>query len=250
MGLFDPFHRRNHTVLPGIGTIHTQGVANAFVGSLSHSFLAEGADKSVAGSVVLGVRIADDGSTHWVVETIDGPDARKRHYDAKPTENDQADFPAEAVAEMRRLSETLEERDPTGWFFDVLQRAERELELVDRARKDLVRTIEHMDELLGDPSQPRQHYVSKAESGLGKGFHRDATDAERAERRAWWERQREKARTGLAAHDRDIGPRTEMLKVVRSSLRSWSGDKGPTRRRPPSQVMAEALDAHFGRMAA
>lgn len=250
MGKFSAINARHHTVLPGIGTVHGEGVADAFVSSISYAFLAEGADKQTAGSVVFGVRIGDDGSTHWVLESIHGPDARKRHHDAPATETDQIDFPREAVAEMRRLSETSEERDPTGWFFDVFQRAEREITLNGRARKDLLGTIGHMNELLADPSKPTEQYVPKKDSGQGKGFYREATEAERAERRAWWQRQLERSRKGLAAHDRDVLPRTEMLKIVYSTLREWSRGKGNAPRPLPSQVMAEALETHFGRKAA
>lgn len=250
MGNFDRFHARNHTVIPGVGAIHTQGVANAYVSSLEHTFLADGAEKPVPGRILFGVRIADDGSTHWVVEEINGPAARRLPYDApRPTESDQTDFPAEAVAEMRRLSETLEERDPTGWFFDVLQRAEDDLKKLDRARADLVRGIEHLGQLLSDPAEPRTHFVSKEECGKDKGFFRDATDDERAARRAWWSDQVARKQAKLVLHDRDLGPRTAMLRAIVRALREWSGSKR-SERRLPSAVVAEAVAALFVPVAA
>jgi len=244
MSNFTPFHARNHTVVPGVGTIHTQGVADAYLDWQEHTFLAEGADAPVAGRILFGLRIADDGSTHWVMDEVNGPATRRLHWsEPKPTERDQADFPPEAVAEMRRLSETLEERDPTGWFFAVHNRAGDELRRLKRERTRLTDGILHIGKLLADPSEPSQHFVTKAQCGRDKGFFRAATDEERAERRAAWKRGLDRDRVNLETHDREKGARTAMLGVIRSALSVWSGVPDSKQRRLPSTVVAEALAA-------
>lgn len=242
MDHFGPLHARNHTVIPGVGTIFTQGVGNAFTSSLEHLFKAEDAERRVMGRVLFGVRIADDGTTHWVVEEITGPSSRRlRHGAPRPTEADQTDFPPEAMAEMRRLSETLEERSPVGWFFDVLHRAEDDLRHLDRKRSDLIRGIEHRDELLRDPDEPRQHFVSKEKSGRDKGFLRSATTAERDARRAEWTEMNRIDRACLSRHDAASGQRTRMLRSIVLALRQWSRIPNDERTRLPSEVMTEAV---------
>lgn len=244
MDYFASFYARNHTVIPGIGTIFTQGVSNAYTSSLEHMFKAEGAEKAVRGRVLFGVRIADDGSTHWVVEEITGPSTRRLAYnDPRPTEADQTDFPAEAMAEMRRLSETYCESSPTGWFFDVLQRAEDDLKHLDREREQIARGIETRTELLADPNEPRRHFVSKEQAGpdATKGFMRASTADERAERRAWWTAENERARARLEAHDAGQGRRTAMLRAIVRDLRIWSNTSPRNQRRSPVDVVAEAV---------
>lgn len=242
MSNFSPFHARNHTIMPGVGTIHTQGVANAYLDWQEHTFLAEDAEKPVAGRVLFGLRIADDGSTHWVMDDVNGPATRRLHWsEAKPTEQDQADFPPEVVAEMRRLSETLEERSPTAWFFAVHNRAGDELRSLKHERTRLFDGIIHLGKLLADPTEPKQHFVTKKESGQEKGFFRDATSEERVERRAAWKRNLERHRTDLETHDREKGPRTAMLGAIQSALSVWSAIPSSEQRLLPSKVVAEAV---------
>lgn len=241
MSYFHPIYARNHTTLPGIGTIHTHSVGStAHTTGIDHYFKAEGADRAITGSVRYAATIAEDGSVAWILAHVHGPSSRRRDWKLpRLTEETQEDFPAEVVSEMRRLSETLEERDPTDWFFHALGAVEMELDRLTARRQESERTIEHLGGLLADASEPRSHFVSAAEAGAPKGHFRIATPEERAERRALWERNLAKARAAIARFDEEKGARVAMLRRMRAALRTWSSSTKP--RRLPSIVLRDAV---------
>src|SRR3546814_19764999 len=72
-----------------------------------------------------------------------GPISRKRDWrEPRLDEETQIDFPPVVIAEMRRISEKLYERDPVAWFFQTIGALDMELDSRLRKEDDLVRTIQ------------------------------------------------------------------------------------------------------------
>ena len=243
MTYFHPIHARNHTVMPGIGKIHTHSVGNtSYTTGLDHYFLAEGAEKPVTGSVRFSAFVDDAGEIAWRFVHAEGPEARKRGWkEPRLTEATQVDFPAEAIVEMRRLSETLQERDQTGWFFHALGAVD--MELRDRVGKqdEIARAIQTLEGLLAKPNEPVNHFVSAAEAGADKGFHRPATPEEKAARRADWTARLANRRVALADLAIEQDDRVALLTRLRTTLRDWSGRKAP--RTSPYDLYRQAIAA-------
>src|SRR3546814_4144872 len=185
MGYFHPIYRDKHTVLPGVGTIHSHSVGNtSHTTGFDHYFLPEGAEKEIPGHVRFSTFIDEDGRIAWRFVYATGPISRKRDWrEPRLDEETQIDFPPVVIAEMRRISEKLYERDPVAWFFQTIGALDMELDSRLRKEDDLVRTIQHLTEMLGKPHEPKQHFVTAEECGLKKGFHRTATPEEREARR-------------------------------------------------------------------
>jgi putative ubiquitin-RnfH superfamily antitoxin RatB of RatAB toxin-antitoxin module len=196
------------------------------------------------GSIRFAAYVADDGTIQWRFVHSTGTNSRKRHWkDAPLTEETQVDFPAAAVAEMRRLSETMHEKPDNAWFFSALGAVDMETEDRVRKERDLQRTVEVLAPLLADPSEPRQHFVPAAEAGTPKGYHRDATAEERAERRAMWTERHDKAVAALAALTEAQADRLAMLRRLKVALHDWSHRKGAAPRPSAYQVYQAAIAA-------
>lgn len=241
MSYFDPIYADQHTVIPGIGKIYTHSVGStAHTTGLDHYFLPENADKPICGHVRFSAAIADDGSVIWECVSIDSPNSRKLHRkDARPTEATQTDYPSEALAEMRRLSETLHDRDPVTWFFHVLSATEISLDALISKRNEYKHTIQQLDSLLSNPLEPIRQFVPSPEPE-GRGHFRPATAKEHADTRAAWRRRENDASKSIIEHDQNFGSRTAMLHRIKSSLRTWA--TFPPELRPlPAQVVADAV---------
>src|SRR3546814_7021671 len=178
MGYFHPIYRDKHTVLPGVGTIHSHSVGStAHPPGFEHYSLPQGAEKEIPRHVRFSTFIDEDGRIAWRFVYATGPISRKRDWrEPRLDEETQIDFPPVVIAEMRRISEKLYERDPVAWFFQTIGALDMELDSRLRKEDDLVRTIQHLTEMLGKPHEPKQHFVTAEECGLKKGFHRTATD--------------------------------------------------------------------------
>lgn len=243
MSYFHPIHARNHTVMPGVGKIHTHSVGNtSYTTGLDHYFLAEGAEKRVAGSVRFSAFVDETGRIAWRFVHVEGPEARRIGWKGpRPTEQTQTDFPAAAIAEMRRLCETLQERDQTGWFFHALGAVD--MELRDRVGKqdEIQRAVDTLARLLADPNEPKKHFVTAEQAGADKGFHRPATTEEKTERRADWTGRLANRRAALAVLTAEQADRVALLTRLRDTLRDWSGRKAP--RTSPYDLYARAIAA-------
>ena len=243
MPYFSPIYAKDHTVLPGIGRIHTHGVGNTrHTTGLDHYFLAEGAEKPVVGSVRFSAHVSETGGIAWRFVHADGPMARKRHWnDPRVTEETQADFPAEVVAEMRRLSETLQKRDQTAWFFHALAAVDIELRGRTDKQADIARTISLLEGLLAKQSEPVKHFVSAEEAGTDKGHHRLATPEEKAARRLDWATRLAAKRIELETLTASQADRVAMLKRLYETLHDWSGRRAP--KANPYDLYAQSMAA-------
>jgi hypothetical protein len=243
MPYFSAIYAKDHTVLPGIGRIHTHGVGNTrYTTGLDHYFLAEGAEKPVTGSVRFSAYVSEEGQIAWRFVHADGPMLRARHWkDPRITEDTQVDFPAEVVAEMRRLSETLQERDQTAWFFHALAAVDMELRGRTDKQADLARTISLLDGLLAKQSEPAQHFVSAEEAGTDKGYHRLATPEEKTARRLDWATRLAAKRDELETLTASQADRVAMLKRLYETLHDWSGQRSP--KASPYDLYAQAIAA-------
>src|SRR3546814_11942739 len=66
MGYFHPIYRDKHTVLPGVGTIHSHSVGRtSHTTGFDHYFLPEGAEKEIPGHVRLSTFVDEDGRIAW-----------------------------------------------------------------------------------------------------------------------------------------------------------------------------------------
>lgn len=163
------------------------------------------------------------------------------------TEDAIPDFPKEVVAEMRRLSETFEQRDPVHFMFHALGAVEMEAERLKRRIEDPKATIAHLTDALRDPAAPRKHFVSAEEAGAEKGHHRESTPEEREERRGKWRETIGRAELKLEGM-RDVEiPRHAMLSDMSRALRAWSNVPRADRREMPSEVLARVRDEHMPR---
>lgn len=243
MSLFSRSNDKKNTVVPGLGTIHSQGVGDTtYVTGLDHQFLAEDADKPVPGVVRFSAYVSDTGEIAWRFVFAEGPLSRAGRWNGpKPAEDTQLDYPAAAVAEMRRLSETLQEREQTSWFFHALGAVDIELRARTDRDKDIRRTISLLEGLLAKQSEPVKHFVSAEEAGQPKGFHRLATADEKAARRLEWSTRLDERRTALETLKVEQDDRVAMLTRLRDTLRDWSGRKAP--RQSPFDLYAQALAA-------
>lgn len=208
---------------PGIGRVYGHSV-----GSCSHTtgfdlfFKAEGADEATRGMVRFVARVAEDGTLVWVFDQASGGTTRDWRL-PKITELEQPYFPPEAMAAMRKVAETLGERDQTAWFFQTIGAIDIELNGLLYERGRLVDTDVHLTGLLEDPSLPKDEFVPKTETE--KGFFRPATDEERAARRTTWQANIERSRRKLAAFDAEKGERIVLLKRLRRSMDGFSKRK-------------------------
>lgn len=243
MGYFHPIYRDKHTVLPGVGTIHSHGVGScAHTTGFDHYFLPEGAEKQIAGNVRFSTFIEEDGSLAWRFVHAIGPISRKRDWrEPRLDEETQLDYPPAVLAEMRRLSETLHERDPVAWFFQTIGALDMELDSRLRKEDDLVRTVQHLTELLANPQEPTKHFVSAEECGLDKGFFRTASPEEREARRDLWRTNLSRAQTRLTALRSNQGERVALLRRLRSSMTGWSKRTGANKSANPFDIYQAAL---------
>lgn len=239
MSYFGSIYADKNQVIPGLGTIHSHCVGStAHTTGHDHYFLADGAEKPVAGSVRFSAFITEDGEIAWRFVHATGPIGRKRHYPLKPFgEHEQQDFPAQAVAEMRRISENLHETDPNAWFFSALGAFSMEIEELEHKLKMLDQSIHHLGVLLAKPQEPENVFVPSDE-GRGKGFYRPATDEERAERRALWGQRVESASAKRDLFLAEKAPRLEMLRQKREALRAWSHQRNP--KQAPHELLQAA----------
>src|SRR3546814_10932515 len=104
--------------------------------------------------------IDEDGRIAWRFVYATGPISRKRDWrEPRLDEETQIAFPPVVIAEMRRISEKLYERDPVAWFFPTIGALDMELDSRLRTEDASLRPIQHLSEILGKPQQPTQHYV-------------------------------------------------------------------------------------------
>ena len=227
MSYFAPIYRDKHVILAGLGTIHSHSVGStAYTTGHDHYFLAEGAEKPVAGSVRFAAKVGETGEIEWRFVHATGANSRKRDWrEPALTEDTQVDFPAAVVAEMRRLSETLHEREPTSWMFHAHGAVDMELRERIGKEDELERSIVILGNLLANPAEPTKHFVPAAESDTGKGFFRPATADETAATRAMWTERREKAFTKLAALKAEQADRIALLKRLGKALSTWAHQK-------------------------
>lgn len=237
MSYFHPIYSDKHTILPGFGKIHSQTVGNtSHTTGYDHYFLADGAEKPHPGLVRFAAYVTEDGQIAWKMISASGATY------SSPSSRDENDtsFPPEVIAEMRRISETLGERSPTGWFFTALSAVQMEIDRLKKPIGDAERAVEHLTLLLSDPNEPRQHFVSAEEAGQPKGFRRDATPAERDERRAMWQRNLNRDTKRLADAHVANDARLAMLKTLERALRNWSMSK-QARGMSPMAIYQKAL---------
>src|SRR3546814_961822 len=114
MGYFHPIYRDKHSVLPGVGTIHSHSVGStSHTTGFDHYFLPEGAEKEIPGHVRFSTFIDEDGRISWrfVYATVS---LFRQHDWPEPRldEATQIDFPPFVNAAMRRISYMLYKRDP------------------------------------------------------------------------------------------------------------------------------------------
>lgn len=224
--------------VPGVGRIY--GYA---VGSCSHTmgfdmcFMAEGADEATRGTVRFSAFVDDDGSLQWRFGGM--TQSMTRDWKLPPvTEHDQPYYPAEAMVAMRRMVETMGERDAFGWYAQTQSAIDIELNGLQRKFDLLVQSDTDLTRLLGDPDQPRQQYVPKKDDPDCKGFMRPATDEERASRRTAWTDNLARARTRLETLRAEKGTRLALLQRLSVSMRGFSRNKGgPT----PMELYALAI---------
>lgn len=231
MTYFSPIYRDKHVILPGLGTIHSHSVGStAYTTGHDHYFLAEGAEKPVSGAVRFAAAVGDDGEIEWRFVMATGPNQRKRHWkDPVITEDTQTDFPAKVIAEMRRLTETMHEREQTSWFFHAHGAVDMELRRREDEEAKLSRSIEILTDLLSNASEPKKHFVPAAESDTGKGYYRDATTDETIAHRALWAKRLDSATTKLATLKSEQTDRIALLKRVGKALSNWAHQKKNSR---------------------
>lgn len=239
MSYFGSIYADKNQVIPGVGTIHSHCVGStAHTTGHDHYFLADGAEKPVMGSVRFSAFITEDGNVAWRFVHATGPVNRKRYYPLKPFgEHEQQDFPSQAIAEMRRISESLHETDRNAWFFSALGAFSMEIEELERKLEMLEQTITHLGALLAKPQEPQTVFVPSIEAG-GKGSHRPASDEERAERRALWSQRVESASTKRDIFLAQKAPRLEMLRRKREGLRTWAHQRNP--KQAPHELLQAA----------
>lgn len=236
-----------YSVLEGFGTIFSQSVGStAHTTAIHHAYIPEGADRAVRGHVSFSSMIDEKGDVAWRYSGSSGKEQDARSWrEPKITEADVPDFPREVVAEMRRLSETFEQRDPVHFMFHALGAVEMEAEKLKRRIEDPRGTIAHLTDALRDPAAPRKHFVSAEEAGAEKGHHRESTPEEREERRGKWRESIERAERKLEGM-RDVEiPRHAMLTDMSRALREWSNVPRAERRELPSEVLARVRDEHM-----
>jgi hypothetical protein len=236
-----------YSVLEGFGTIFSQSVGStAHATAIHHAYIPEGADRSVRGHVSFSAAIDEKGDVAWRYSGSSGKEQDARSWkEPKVTEADVPDFPKEVVAEMRRLSETFEQRDPVHFMFHALGAVEMEAERLKRRIEDPKGTISHLSDALRDPAAPRKHFVSAEEAGAEKGHHRDSTLEEREERRGKWRESIERAEQKLEGmKDMEI-LRHAMLVDMSRALRDWSNVPRTGRSELPSEVLARVRDEHL-----
>ena len=246
MSYFHPIYRNKHTVIPGVGTVHSQSVGSCnYTTGIDHRFLPEGADKEISGHVRFSAYVAESGKLEWRFVSATGPKSRKRDWQApKLSEDTQVDYLPEVIAEMRRLSETLYERDPTGWFFHAVGAIEMELNEYHRKEQDSEVAIAHLTKCLANPAEPKQHFVSAKECGGEKGYCRSATDEERQARRKLWQERIDHHRNRLSSLHSEEGERIALLKRLRQSLTNWSEARSNSQDKPcPLSFYEAAISA-------
>jgi hypothetical protein len=237
---------RNETVLNGFGTIRTESVGStSYTTGLFHTYHPAGADSKAPGHVAFSAKIDEKGELLW---RFDDSNTRARSVpaDERGSETDGIpDHPKEVLAEMRRISETLEQRDPNAYFFQALGALEMESNGLWRAISAQHDTIRHLGKLLGDPREPKEHWVSAQEAGAAKGHHRPTTPEERARSREGWSDSVTKAEARLVAMAPKEIARKAMLDAMVSGLREWSRTRDNMQGMTPSQAMYAARDAHL-----
>lgn len=237
---------RNETVLNGFGTIRTESVGNtSHTTGLFHSYHPAGADRKARGHVAFSAKIDEKGDLVW---RFDDLDTHARYVPAAERGNEAEgipDFPKEVIAEMRRISETLEDRDPNAYFFQALGALRMESNGLGRAISAQHDTIQHLGKLLADPREPKDHWVSAQEAGAAKGHNRPTTPEERTRRREGWSDSVAKAEARLVAMGPKEIARKAMLDAMVEGLREWSRTRANMQDRTPSQAMYAARDAHL-----
>lgn len=237
---------KNETVLNGFGTIRTESVGNtSHTTGLFHSYHPAGAEMKARGHVAFSAKIDEKGELVW---HFDDSNTRARSVPAaeRGSEADGIpDHPKEVLAEMRRISETLEERDQNGYFFQALGALQMESNGLERAISAQHDTIRHLGKLLADPREPKEHWISAQEAGAPKGHHRPTTPEERARSREGWSDSVARAEARLVAMGPKEIARKAMLDAMVSGLREWSRTRANMQDRTPSQAMYAARDAHL-----
>lgn len=224
--------------VPGVGRIHGYPVGScSYTMGFDMCFMAEGAEEPIRGTVRFSAQVAEDGSLEWRFRGMTQSICHDRNL-PPITEHDQPYYPPEAMIAMRRAVETMGERDPFGWYSQTQSAVDMELRDLNREFDLLTQSEETLTALLGDPSQPRDQYVSKKEDPARKGFARPATDEERASRRDTWTRNLERSRSRLKDLRAEKGARLALLQRLSVCMRGFSKIKGgPT----PMELYALAI---------
>src|SRR3546814_8702497 len=95
MGYFHPIYRDKHTVLPGVGTIHSHSVGStSHTTGFDHYFMPEGAEKELPGHVRFSTFIHEDGRIAWRFAYATGPISRQREgREPRPAAETPNEFP-------------------------------------------------------------------------------------------------------------------------------------------------------------
>lgn len=125
--------------VPGLGEFGYFSVGSILHSrGIEHFFQPEGAASRIDGTVRFSAYVDLDGDLKWKFDHAEGPNSRERAYDAPPlTEETQIDFPSEVVAEMRRLTETLHEREPGLWYHQVISAIDIEIKEFEKRKRNM-----------------------------------------------------------------------------------------------------------------
>ncbi len=233
-------------MVPGLGEFGYFSVGSILHSrGIEHFFQPEGAASRIDGSVRFSAYVDPDGDLKWKFDHAEGPHSRKRAYDAPPlTEETQIDFPSDVAAEMRRLTETLHERQPGLWYHQAVSAIDIELKEFEKAEAEHVRFIRIFTGLLANPELPKSHFDEAPPGSHSVGTFRPATDAEREESREFWRKgiaEREDTLTKLRA---DTADRIALLTRLREAMNKWSRTKaGRDSGADPIDFYREAIPA-------
>lgn len=243
MSYFEPFYSKKHTLAPGLGKIYSHAVGSTSGSTgFDHYFLPEGADKPIIGTVRFSTYIAENGEVAWAFVSAEGPISRKRSWrDLALTEETQVDFPPAAIAEMRRISETLYERDPAEWFYQAIGALDHEINSLNDVENQLVRFIKNFTAFLANPNEPARIFVHTPLPRQEKGHFRVATPAERKARRDTWQKNLTRSKASLTKHRAEQSDRLALLKRLRSAMAKWTGSAGSKKAANPFELYQAAL---------
>jgi hypothetical protein len=243
MSYFTPLYGDKHTELPGFGTIYSHSVGSTSRSTgFDHYFLPAGAEKEIAGSVRFAVHIEADGKLAWRFMFAEGPNSRARSWrETALTEATQIDFPPEVIAEMRRISETLYERDPVAWFYQAIGEVEGERGSLLYEEEDLVRRVGYIIDLLADPAHPTKYFVPAYAAENKEAHFRPTTPAEHQAGRTELEKKLLDRQNKLTELRSKNASRIALLTRLRDALKEWAARRGKEKSKSPMDFYMSAI---------